>query len=83
MIKKLSKYIAAFDNIDKTLIVLSAASGGTSIISFTKVTGIPARLAKASFTLVKSNKKKKKKHNKIFMLAESKLNSIEALMSQA
>ena len=27
MSKKLSKYIAAFDHIDKTLIVLSAASG--------------------------------------------------------
>ena len=83
MTKKLSKYIDAFDNIDKTLIVLSAASGGISIISFTSVTGIPARLAKASFTLVKRNKKKKKKHNKICMLAKSKLNSIEALISQA
>ena len=41
MTKKLSKYIAAFDNIDKTLIVLSAASGGISIISFTSVNGIP------------------------------------------
>ena len=28
MSKKLSKYIAAFDYIDKTLIVLSAANGG-------------------------------------------------------
>ena len=32
MSKKLSKYIAAFDYIDKTLIVLSAASGEISII---------------------------------------------------
>ena len=52
MRKKLSKYIAAFDYIDKTLIVLSATSGGISIISFTSVTGIPAGLASASFTLV-------------------------------
>ena len=51
MSKKLSKYIAAFDYIDKTLIVLSATSGGTSIISFTSVIGIPAGLASASFTL--------------------------------
>ena len=37
--KKLSKYTAAFDYIDKTLIVLSATSGGVSIISFTSVIG--------------------------------------------
>ena len=37
--KKLSKYVAAFDYIDKILIVLSATSGGVSIISFTSVVG--------------------------------------------
>ena len=52
MSKKLSKYIAAFDYIDKTLIVLSATSGGISIISFTSVIGVPAGLASASFTLI-------------------------------
>ena len=52
MSKKLSKYIAAFGYIDKTLIFLSAASGGISIISFTSVVGIPAGIASASFTLV-------------------------------
>ena len=95
MSKKLSKYIAAFDYIDKTLVVLSATSGGISTISFTSVTGIPARLASASFTLIfslttgiikkllKITRKKKKKYNKIVMLAKSKLNSIETLMSQA
>ena len=36
--KKLSKY-AAFDYTDKILIVLSATSGGISIISFTTVIG--------------------------------------------
>ena len=41
MSKKLSKNIAAFDCIEKTLIVLSAASGGINIISFTNVVGIP------------------------------------------
>ena len=93
--KKLSKYIAAFDYIDKTLIVLSATSGGISIISFTCVIGIPAGIASASFTLIfflttgiikkllKVTRKKKKKHNKIVMLAKSKLNSIETLMSQS
>ena len=32
---------------------------------------------------VKSNKEKKKKHNKVFMLGKSKLNSIEILIPQA
>ena len=31
--KKLSKYVTAFDYIDKILIVLSATTGGVSIIS--------------------------------------------------
>ena len=94
MSKKLSKYIAAFDYTEKTLIVLSATSGGISIIYFTSVIGVPAGLASASFTLVFSLKtriikkllkvtRKKKKHNKIVMLAKSKLNSIETLISQA
>ena len=52
MSKKLNKCIADFDYIDKTLIVLSARYGGISIISFTSVTGIPAGLASASFTLI-------------------------------
>ena len=91
---KLSKYVAAFDYIDKILIVLSATTGGVSICSFTSVVGAPVGIASASFTLIFSlateiGKKllsitnKKKKHDKIFMLAKSKLNSIETLISQA
>ena len=95
MSENLSKYIAAFDYIDKTPIVLSATSGGISIISFTSVIGISAGLASTSFTLVfslttgiikkllKIARKKKKKHNKIVILAKNKLSSIETLMSQA
>ena len=52
MSKKLSKYITAFDYIDKTLIVLSSTRGGISIISFTSVIEIPAGIASAGFTLV-------------------------------
>ena len=52
MSKKLSKYIASFDYIDKTLIVLSATSGGVSIISSASVVGAPAGIASASFTQV-------------------------------
>ena len=95
MSQKLNKYISAFDYFDKTLIVLSATSGGTSIISFSSVIGAPAGIASASLSLVfslttgiiklflKITRKKKKKHNKIVMLARGKLNSTEALIFQA
>ena len=43
--KKLSKYVAAFDYIDKILIVLSATSGGVSIISFTIIVKRPVGIA--------------------------------------
>ena len=93
--KTLSKYVAAFDYIDKILIVLSATSGGVSIISFTSIVGAPVGIASASLTLFFSlttgivkkllniTRNKKKKHDKILMLAKSKLNSIETLISQA
>ena len=51
MSKKLSKYIAACDYLDKTLIVLSATRGGITIISFTSVIGVSVGTASASFTL--------------------------------
>ena len=95
--KKLSKYVTAFDYIDKVLIPLSATRGGVSIISFTSVVGAPVAIASASFTLIFSlttgiikkllsiTRNKKKKHHKArkSMLAKSKLNSIETLVSQA
>ena len=95
MSKKLSKYIAAFDYFDKTLIVLFVTSGGISIISFTSVIGLPVGIASARLTLAFSltagiikkllqiARNKKKKHNKIVLLAKSKLNSIKTLISQA
>ena len=51
-LKKLSKYVAAFDYIDKILIVLSATSGGVCIISSVSVVGAPVGIAGASFTLI-------------------------------
>ena len=95
MSKKLSKYIAVFDYIDKTLIVSSATSVGINIISFAIVTGLPVETASASLSLVfllttglikkvlKITRNKKKRHNNIVMLAKSKLNSIETLISQS
>ena len=50
--QKLSKYVSTFDYIDKVLIVLSATTGGVSIISFTSVVGAPVGRASASFTLI-------------------------------
>ena len=50
--KKLNKYVAVFDYIDQALIVLSATSGGVSIISFTSIIGAPVGIASASFTLI-------------------------------
>ena len=83
--KKLTKYVAVFDYIDQALIVLSAASGEVSIISFASIVGAPVGIASASLTLLLLNitRNKKKKHHKILMLAKSKLNSIETLALQA
>ena len=94
--QKLNKYVTTFDYIDKILTVLSATTGGVSIISFTSVIGAPVGIAIAIFTLSFSlttgivkkiieynEKKKKKKHDKILMLAKSKLNSIDTLIFQA
>ena len=47
--KKLSKYVAVFDYIDQALIVLSATSGGVSIISFTSIVGASVGRASANF----------------------------------
>ena len=68
--EKLSKYVTAFDYIDKILIILSATSGDVS------TTGIIKKL-------LSTIRIKKKRHDKILMLAKSKLNSIETLISQA
>ena len=50
--KKLSKYVAVFYYIDQALIVLSASSGGASIISFTSIVGASIGAASASFSLL-------------------------------
>ena len=94
-IKKLGKYVTAFDYIDKILIILSAIAGGVSIISFTSVVGAPVEITSASFTLIFSlttgiikkllsiTRNRKKKHNKILMLDKSKLDNFGTLVSQA
>ena len=86
MSTKLSKYIASFDYFNNFFIVLSA-SGSVSIASFATVIGAPVEMASARFSLaflmsteiitklLKITRNKNKKHNKIIMLARSKLDS--------
>ena len=50
--QKLNNYITSFDYIDKILVVLSAASGGVSVNSFTSTIGAPVGIASTSFTLI-------------------------------
>ena len=95
MSKNLSKYIASFEYLDKSLIVLSVATGSISIASFATAIGAPVGIMSASCSLafsittgfvkkfLKTIRNKKKKHNKIVMLARSKLNSIESKISEA
>ena len=95
MSKRFSKYISVFDYFDKSLIVLSVASGSVSIALFATVIGIPIGIASVSLSLafslctglvrklLKATRDKKKKHNIIVMLATSKLNSIESKISEA
>ena len=93
MIKKLSKYISFFDYFHKSLIVLSVTSGGVSIASFATVVGAPIGITSASLSpafslytglvknLLKATRNKKKKHNKIVMLASTESKISEALIS--
>ena len=95
IIRKISKYIVAFDYADKVFITLSASFGTLSIASYATVVGIPPGIAGASLTLIFTvttgvvktllniTRKKKKKHNKIIALSRSELNIIENLISQA
>ena len=95
IIKKLNRYLVSFDYLDKIFITLSASFGTLSIASYASVVGIPAGITSASLTLVftigtgisksllKLNKKRKKKHNKIIVLAKNKLNMIDTLVSSA
>ena len=80
---------------DKSLIVLSVTTGSISIVPFATVIGAPVGTGSVSFSLaflistgitkkkLKTTRDKKKKHNKIFMLARYKLNSIENKISMA
>ena len=92
--KRLSKYIAAFHYVDKSLVILSATSGGVSIALFTSLIGASVGLASASFSfafsltsgitkkLLKTTWNKTQNHNNIVMLAKRKLNTTESTISK-
>ena len=75
--------------------VLSGTTGGVCIVFHATIVGAPAEISSGGFTVVfflatgiikkllSATRNKRKKHNKILMLAKSKLNSIETLLSQA
>ena len=95
VIKKLNKYLVSFDYLDKIFIALSASFVTLSIASYASVVDTPAGIAGSSLTLIftigtgisKSllyvTKKRKKKHNKIIVLAKNELNMIDTLLSSA
>ena len=86
VIKKLNKYIVGFDYLDKIFIALSASFGTLSIASHATIVNIHAGIIGSSLNLIftlgmgisklllKITKKRKKKHNKIIVLAKNKLN---------
>ena len=77
------------------MIVLSVTSGRVCIALFATVIGIPVGITSASLGLAfslctglekklsKATRNKKKRHNKIAMLARSRLNSTESKISEA
>ena len=90
----LSNYIASFECFNKSLIFLSVLASSISIASFVSVIGAPAEIIGASCgltfsirsgfikTFLKTTRNKNKKHNKIVILARSRLNSIECKISE-
>ena len=95
MSKKNKKVCRALDHIDQSLIEISKINGRAFFSAFTSLFDIPIGIATSTIGLkicvitagIKKYKsiikKKKKKHDKIVLLAKSKLNSIEVLISKA
>ena len=92
MSKKHKKVCRVFNYIYHSLIVTSTITGCISISAFASLVGIPIGIATsiiglkicaitAGIKMCKSIiKKKRKKHDKIVLLAKSRLNSIEVLI---
>ena len=95
MDKKHKKVFKTLKYIDSFLILPSAITGCISISAFASLFGVPLEITSSTIGLkmcaiaagIKKYqsiiKKKKKKHDEIVLLAKSKLNSIEILISRA
>ena len=93
--KKHKKVCTTLNYIEHFLILASTITGCVSISAFASLIGIPIGITSSAIGLkicaitagIKKYKsiikKKKKKHDKIILLAKSKLNSIEILISKA
>ena len=93
MSRKAKKVCTTLNYIEHFLILASTITGCTSISAFASLLGIPIGITSSATGLkicaipagIKKYKSviKKKKHDKIVLLAKSKLNSIEGLISKA
>ena len=95
MSKKHKKVRGVLNYIEHSLIVISTITGCVSISAFASLVGIAIGITSSAIELkicvitagIKKYKsiikKKKKKHDKTVLLAKSKLNSIEILISKA
>ena len=89
------KYVVIFDYANKIFLTLSASFGTLSIVSHATVVGLPVGISGASLTLICTlatgivkkmlsvRRKKKKKHDKIIVLAKNKLSIVETLISES
>ena len=95
MSKTYTKFYRVLNYIEHLLILISTSTECISTSAFTSLIGIPIGIMSSKIGLkiyiitvgIKKCKsiikKKKKKHDKIVLLAKSKLNSIEVLISKA
>ena len=95
MSKKHKKVCTTLNYIEHFLILASTITGCVSISAFASLIGIPIRVTSSAIGLkicaittgikkyMSIIKKKKMKHEKIALLAKSKLNSIKVLISKA
>ena len=84
MSNKHGKVFTTLNYIEHFVILASAAIGCISLCALASLLGIPIGIASSIIGLnICAIKKKKKKHNKIVLLAKSKLNSLGFLISIA
>ena len=93
--KKPQKICGTLNYIEDLIILVSTVTGCVLISAFASLVGIPLKVASSAVAIrtfaitarIKKYKsiinKKKKKHNKIALLAKTKLNSVEVSVSKS